>query len=130
VQEPKTKPTDASDGGVSCARCSGRRWPLAGALPHGATYVCQRCREALAGGNAIDPVPTAARRAARAAAGDRLQALLAKGSLEPVRASRLEPTSRPRPIRLGDSPPGGVASPPRGHGAVRVPRGAPSAEEP
>ena len=56
---------------VTCSRCNESRWP-SGAITE--PYVCQRCQEVLAGGNAVDPCPTEAQRAARAVAGDRLRA--------------------------------------------------------
>src|SRR5262249_19390870 len=45
-------------------------------MPSTATeaYVCQRCREVLAGGNAVDLRPSDAQTAARTAAGERLKA--------------------------------------------------------
>jgi len=56
---------------VTCNRCSEPRWPFG---PVVEPYTCQRCREVLAGGNAIDPCPSAAQAAARTAAGERLRA--------------------------------------------------------
>ena len=54
---------------VTCTRCGEPRWPTRPTDP----YTCQRCREVLAGGNAVDPLPTEAQRAARAAAQARLR---------------------------------------------------------
>jgi hypothetical protein len=55
---------------VTCTRCREERWPTSITEP----YVCQRCREVLAGGNAVDPCPSDAQKAAQAAAGERLKA--------------------------------------------------------
>ena len=51
---------------VACARCRGRRWILVkpASAPDPARYRCQRCRAALAGKNAADPLATDAQRAA------------------------------------------------------------------
>src|SRR5262249_35845971 len=54
-----------------CRLCGEERWPTTITEP----YVCQRCREVLAGGNGVDPRPSDAKRAARTAAGERLKAL-------------------------------------------------------
>lgn len=40
------------DGSV-CTRCRERRWPTP---PPAGVFVCQRCRDVLAGGNAVDPL--------------------------------------------------------------------------
>jgi 5-methylcytosine-specific restriction endonuclease McrA len=56
---------------VTCSRCNEPRWPSEAITE---PYVCQRCREVLAGGNAVDPCPTEAQRAAWSAAGERLRA--------------------------------------------------------
>jgi hypothetical protein len=59
---------------INCFRCGQERWPTTAIQP----YTCQRCREVLAGGNAIDPArnlsPTPAQEAARKKAAARLAA--------------------------------------------------------
>jgi hypothetical protein len=56
---------------VTCIRCHQERWPL---HPKPGPYTCQRCTEAVAGGTAIDPLPSAKQAAARAAGGRLLRA--------------------------------------------------------
>jgi len=73
---------------VTCIRCDEPRWTSA-ATP----YMCQRCNEALAGGNVIGPLPTDAQRRARQIAGNRLSArgaedLLAWRALQGLRSRR------------------------------------------
>ena len=59
---------------VICTRCLAPRWPYGGARP--ADYICQRCRDVLAGvPNVVDPVRSPAQQAADAVAGARLVAL-------------------------------------------------------
>jgi hypothetical protein len=70
---------------VTCVRCGEDRWPCRALR---GPYTCQRCREALAGGNAIDPLPSEAQRVARSAARERFR------------------LSAPGPIRLGETAPG------------------------
>lgn len=41
--------------GVACSRCGEQRWPF---KQWSEPYLCGRCREALAGGHAIDPLIT------------------------------------------------------------------------
>src|SRR5262245_21599841 len=49
---------------IACARCGGIRWVPA---PAGEPFLCARCRTALAGGPAIDPLAAAEARARRPA---------------------------------------------------------------
>lgn len=51
---------------VVCVRCRGRRWILVkpASAPDPTEYSCHRCRAALAGKNAADPLATDAQRAA------------------------------------------------------------------
>jgi hypothetical protein len=66
---------DARPVEVVCVRCLGPRWILVkpASAPDPAGYTCQRCRAALAGKNALDPLATDAQRAAgrRLAGGNR-----------------------------------------------------------
>src|SRR6266446_6543438 len=90
VAEYESQGTSPPKGSVCCARCRQERWPGAVTGP----YTCQRCREVMAGGNAVDPCPSAAQRAARTVAGERLRAFRAV----PVsRGSRV--TEAPRDAR-------------------------------
>ena len=57
-------------GSVTCTRCDQERWPGRFTEP----YVCQRCQDVLAGGNAVDPCPSEAQRAAYKVAGERFKA--------------------------------------------------------
>jgi hypothetical protein len=50
--------------GTVCRRCGEPRWPFKDWTE---PYSCQRCREVLAVGNALDPLPSEAQRAARVA---------------------------------------------------------------
>jgi hypothetical protein len=59
-----------TDTRVTCVRCGEDRWPCR--APCG-PYSCQRCREALVGGNATDPLPSEAQRVARSAARERIR---------------------------------------------------------
>ncbi len=75
--------------GTTCSRCHEQRWPYGDWTE---PYTCQRCREALAGGNARDPLPSEAQQAARAANALKGRSFAAKGG---VGEDRAEVTTAP-----------------------------------
>jgi hypothetical protein len=76
--------------GTTCRRCGEWRWPFKGWVE---PYTCQRCRDAVAGGQAIDPLGSAAQQAARAVSGTRFRQVRASGEPPPGRARGAQPGS-------------------------------------
>jgi hypothetical protein len=96
--------------GTPCVRCAGWRWPF---YPWPEPYLCQRCQEVLAGGNARDPRPVAAtpeQAQAWAEAGERLRRFRA------AQAPRGAARQTEQPLEQGGV--GGAAGPPDDSQAV------------
>jgi hypothetical protein len=98
--------------GSTCTRCHEERWPFHASR----SDTCQRCREVLAGGNAVDPL-TGAVRGSRRRPGQKPPAPSATRSAEPPGRGEVGSPGAEEPEDAPELPVGGIA----GAGSSPVP---------